>query len=469
MAGRTLLDKLWDSHVVQQFPGGWVLLHIDRQLLHDLSGTASLNALAARNLPVHDASLAFATPDHAVSSAPGRTPYTYAPGGRLWQGLKDRSASAGIRLYDIGEEGHGIVHVMAPELGLVQPGLTLICGDSHTCTNGAFGALAFGVGTSELAHALATQTLLQRKPKSMRIRYDGKLRPGVTAKDLILYTIGRLGAAAGTGYAVEYAGDVVAKFSMEQRMTLCNLSIELGARAGFVAADETTSAYLRGRRYAPGEQHWERAQAYWHTLHSDADAVFDREEVIDAVQVRPMVTWGTSPEHVLPVGDSVPDPAACGDASRRAAWSAALDYMGLRPGTRLEGLPIDRVFIGSCTNARLSDLAEAAAIVRGRHVARGVHAWVVPGSESVKREAQALGLDRVFVQAGFEWREPGCSMCVAANGEIAGPGERVLSTTNRNFVGRQGPGVRTHLASPATVAASAIAGAITCATGASNG
>ena len=460
MQASTLFDKVWNSHVIADLPGGWALLHIDRQLLHDLSGTRSLDALAERGLPVHNPELVFATPDHAVSTAPGRTALSYAPGGKLWTSLKARTAEAGIRLFDLGEIGHGIVHVIAPELGLVQPGLTLICGDSHTCTNGALGALAFGVGTSELAHALATQTLLQRKPRSMRIYYEGELPSGVTAKDLILYTVGHLGASAGVGFAVEYAGPAIRALSMDERMTVCNLSIEMGAKIGMVAPDDKTHAYLHGRRYSPAGEQWNAAKAYWQTLYSDEQAIFDREERIDAAGVVPMVTWGTSPEHAIPLDGHVPQLQGARDETVRQAWAAALEYMGLQAGSAIAGTRIDRAFIGSCTNARLSDLVAAAEVVRGRKVADHVRAWVVAGSESVKREAESMGLDRVFREAGFAWREPGCGMCVAANGEIAQPGERVISTSNRNFVGRQGPSVRTHLASPATVAASALAGAI---------
>jgi len=461
MKARTLLDKLWDSHVIEQYENGWALLHIDRQLLHDLSGTASLNALSARGLGVHNPELVYATPDHAVSSAPGRDAFTYETGGKLWERLHNLTQQENIRFFDIGQQGHGIVHVMAPELGLVLPGLTVICGDSHTCTNGALGALAFGVGSSELAHALATQTLKQRKPKSMRIRFEGTLSMGVTAKDLILYTIGRLGVAAGTGYAVEYAGPVVRQLSMEQRMTLCNLSIEFGAKMGFIAPDKTTFEYIKGRQYAPQEDIWDQACESWRTLSSDADAQFDREVVIDASEIGQMITWGISPEHVIPIDQNIPDIDESLDDNVRKARKTASEYMGLTPGAPLAGTPVDRVFIGSCTNARLSDLVEAAQVIQGHHVAGHVKAWVVPGSEVVKREAQALGLDAVFKNAGFEWREPGCSMCVAANGEIGQPGERIVSTTNRNFVGRQGPAVRTHLASPRVAAACALAGVIT--------
>lgn len=460
-APRTLFDKVWDAHVVQSLGDGWDLLHIDRHLLHDLSGTAGLHDLAERNLPVRNPELAFATPDHAVSSAPGRTGETFAGGARLYQGLKLLTRRAGIRLFDLGQPGQGIVHVMGPELGIVQPGMTLICGDSHTCTNGALGAIAFGVGSSELTHALASQTLVLRRPRTLRVRFDGRTREGVGAKDLALAMIARLGASAGTGFAVEYAGEAVSAMEVEQRMTLCNLSIELGARIGMVAPDDKTVAYLLGRPHAPQGAAFAAAAAHWRTLAGDPGAVYAREERIDAAAVEPTLTWGTSPEHAMAVNARIPDPADAADAAQQQAWQAALDYMGLAPNARLEGTRVDRVFIGSCANSRLSDLREAAALIRGRRVARHVRAWIVPGSENVKRAAQDERLDDVFRAAGFEWREPGCSMCVAANGEQAAPGERVVSTSNRNFVGRQGPGARTHLASPASAVAAALAGAIT--------
>lgn len=458
---KTLLDKLWDQHVVADLGEGWSLLHIDRHLLHDLSGTAGLMALAQRGLTVGNPELAFATPDHVVSSAPGRTGQTFAPGAKLWAGLKQLSAKAGIRYFELGELGQGIVHVMAPELGITLPGVSLICGDSHTCTNGGLGALAFGVGSSELTHALATQTLRQRKPKAMRVRFEGKPGPGVTAKDLILNLVGRIGAAAGTGHAVEYAGDAIRAMGMEGRMTICNLSIELGAKIGFIAPDETTFAYVEGRRFAPKGETFHRAVAQWRQLTSDDDAAFDRDEVIDVADIAPTITWGTSPEHAIAIDQPIPDPANAPDPTRRKAWQEALAYMALVPGQPIEGTGIDWVFIGSCTNSRLSDLRDAAAIARGRHVADGVTAWVVPGSERVKRDAEAEGLDAIFRNAGFQWREPGCSMCVAANGERVPPGARAVSTSNRNFVGRQGPEARTHLASPAMAVAAAITGRLT--------
>lgn len=460
-APSTLFDKVWDAHVVRDLGDGWALLHIDRHLLHDLSGPPALKSLHDKGLPVRHPELVFATPDHAVSSAPGRTGDTYDRGARLWRGLRLLAAGAGVRLFDLGQAGQGIVHVMGPELGLVLPGVTLICGDSHTCTNGALGALAFGVGTSESSHALATGVLRMQRPKRMRIRVEGALGPGVTAKDVILHLIGALGADSGVGHAVEYAGSTVRAMSIEERLTLCNPSVELGARSGMIAPDETTFAYLRGRRFAPQGEAFDRAVAHWATLRTDDGAVFDRDETVEAAAIAPTITWGTSPEHAMAVDAMIPDPDRDPDPSRRENGRAALQYMGLEPGRSLAGAKVDVVFIGSCTNSRIGDLRAAAAVARGRHVAEGVTAWVVPGSELVKRQAEAEGLDRIFTAAGFGWREPSCSMCVAANGETAPPGARVVSTSNRNFVGRQGPGARTHLASPAMAAAAAVTGMIT--------
>ena len=460
MKSGTLFSKVWDAHVIDASEDDWSLLHIDRNLLHDLSGNAGLAALAARELPVSVPGMSFATPDHAVSTAPGRTGETYAGGAKLWASLKSQTAAKGIRFYDVGQIGQGIVHVMAPELGITLPGSTLVCGDSHTCTNGGLGALAFGIGSSEIVHVLATQTLWQRKPKTLRVRFDGTLQRGVFAKDLILYLIGRLGANAGTGFAIEYAGSSIENMDVEGRMTICNLSIELGAKMGMIAPDDKTFAYLKGRPFAPHGEMWEKAVTWWRTLPSDGDAEFDREVTVDASLIAPMVTWGTSPEHVIAVDGTVPDPEKAPDSVRREAWRSALDYMGLKAGQTLAGTPVDWVFIGSCTNSRISDLRDAAALLDGQRVAKGLNAWVVPGSESVKREAEAEGLHRVFLDAGFEWREPGCSMCVAANGEVVPPGARSVSTSNRNFVGRQGPGARTHLASPQGAVAAALMGVI---------
>lgn len=457
---RTLLDKVWDQHVIRDLGDGWSLLHIDRHLLHDLSGPPAMAELGRRGLRVSNPELTFATPDHAVSSAPGRDADTYPLGGALFRALKDQAAAEGVRFFDLGRRGHGIVHVMAPELGLALPGATLICGDSHTCTNGGVGALAFGVGTSESSQALATQTLRVLRPKSMRIRLEGRLGAGVTAKDIALHLLSILGARAGVGYAVEYAGEVVRALPMEARLTLCNLSVELGARSGLIAPDDTTFAYLRGRPFAPQGEAFDAAVAEWRKLVSDPEAVFDREVHVEVSAVAPIVTWGTSPDQAIPITGSIPNPDDIPDEDARSAARAALQYMGLEGGRPLAGEPVDWVFIGSCANSRLSDLAAAAAIVRGRRVAPGVTAWVVPGSQEVAAQAAAEALDRVFIEAGFQWREPGCSMCVAANGEQAPPGARVVSTSNRNFVGRQGPGVRTHLASPAMAAAAAVSGAI---------
>ncbi len=460
MTGTTLFDKIWDEHVVADLGGGLALLHIDRHLLHDLNGMRGLTALRERGLRVRNPELTAATPDHAVSTAPGRGDDSNPPGAALIRGLREETARAGVRLYDINADGQGIVHVMGPELGLTQPGCVLVCGDSHTCTHGGLGALAFGIGRSELLHVLATQTLYQRKPLRLRVRFEGALGAGVAAKDLILHLIGRIGAAGGTGYAVEYAGSTIRALPIEGRLTICNLSIELGAKIGMVAPDDLTFQYMAERPLRPKAVHWDQALAHWRSLQSDGDSVFDREVEIDATKVAPQITWGTSPQDVVPVDGRVPDPATVADADRRSAMIAALDYMGLVPGQTIAGTKIDWVFIGSCTNSRLSDLRAAAAIIKGRKVAQGVKAWAVPGSQTVKREAEAEGLDGVFRAAGFEWREPGCSMCLAANGETVPRGQRAVSTSNRNFEGRQGPQARTHLASPATAAAAAIAGCI---------
>ena len=457
--GRTLLAKIWDQHVIAHLSEDTDLLHVDRHLLHDLGGSRGLLDLKSRSLSVHNPELTFATPDHAISTARGRAG-TIKIGQELLAALRVETSASGIAMFDIGEPGQGIVHVIGPELGLSLPGCLIVCGDSHTCTHGGLGALAFGIGSSEVTHVLATQTIIQRRPKTMRVRFEGRLPFGVTAKDLILALIGNVGAAGGTGYAVEYAGGAIRDLPVEGRLTICNLSIELGAKMGSIAPDEKTYEYIRGRIYAPQGEMWERAVKAWRRLPSDPDAVFDREVLIDVEKIIPQVTWGTSPEHVIGVDGHVPDPREIADPARRAAIETALDYMGLKPGAPIAGTPVDWVFIGSCTNSRIGDLRAAAAVARGRKVAPGVRAWVVPGSETVKRDAEAEGLDKLFIDAGFEWREPGCSMCVAANGETVPPGQRSVSTSNRNFVGRQGPRARTHLASPATAAAAAISGTI---------
>ena len=454
-----MLAKIWEQHVIARLSEDTDLLHIDRHLLHDLGGSRGLLDLKSRGLEVHNPELTFATADHAISTAHGRAG-TSKIGQELLAALRVETSASGIRMFDVDQPGQGIVHVIGPELGLSLPGSTIVCGDSHTCTHGGLGALAFGIGSSELAHVLATQALIQRRPKTMRVRFEGELPFGVTAKDMILALIGQIGAAGGTGYAVEYAGRAIRELGIEGRLTICNLSIELGAKMGMVAPDDKTFEFLRGRPYAPQGALWEQALEAWRALPSDADAVFDREVLIDVGTIIPQVTWGISPEHVIGVDGRIPDPQAVADPVRRAAIETALDYMGLEGGAPIMGTPVDWVFIGSCTNSRLSDLRAAADVVRGRKVASGVRAWVVPGSENVKRDAVAEGLDKIFTEAGFEWREPGCSMCLAANGETVAPGQRSVSTSNRNFVGRQGPRARTHLASPASAAAAAIAGAI---------
>ena len=451
MAGRTLFDKIWDTHVVANLGDGFSLLHVDRHLVSD-PGSKALAALRLRGHVVRNPELTFATPDHTVSTAPGRTGHT-ANALRYLKDLRHETQAQGIRLFDLGQAGQGIVHVVGPELGLTLPGASIVCSDSHTCTHGALGALAFGIGATEFQHVAATQTIVLQRPRQMRIWFDGVLQQGASAKDLILHTIARLGATGASGCAVEYAGPAIDALDMEARMTVCNLSVEMGGRFGIIAPDARTVDYLRGRPYAPVGALWEQAVAQWRELRGDDDAVFDREVRIDASGIGPQITWGVSPQDVLGVGDVVPAPAG-------PTQQAALDFMGLRAGDPIAGTPVDWVFIGSCTNARISDLRLAAAVVRGRRVAPGVKAWVVPGSELVKRAAEDEGLDQVFRDAGFEWRESGCSLCVAGNGEAVPPGQRAVSTSNRNFVGRQGPGARTHLASPQMAAAAAIAGCI---------
>jgi 3-isopropylmalate/(R)-2-methylmalate dehydratase large subunit len=460
MPGRTLIEKIWTQHVVAKLSSDLSLLSIDRHYIHDLEGGPNFIRLAKLGYRVHDPDLTYAMPDHAIATSPGRTTDTNPVGGRLLREMRRGAFASGIKLFDIGDEGQGIVHVAAPEMGLTLPGATIVCPDSHTCTHGAFGALAIAIGSSEVAHVLATQTLRQKKPKMMRVHFEGARSPGVSAKDVILATIGRLGTAVGRGYAVEYAGSLVAELKVEERLTICNLSIELGSKTGIMAPDDTTYEYLAGLPYAPKDALFDQAVAHWRKLASDEDAVFDAEHTIHVPDIAPQITWGTSPQDVIDVNGRIPDPSNEPNADRRKSMEAALNYMGLRPGDAIEGTPIDWVFIGSCTNGRLSDLREAANALSGRKVAASVRAWIVPGSEAVKRAAEREGLDRKFLDAGFEWREPGCSMCLGANGDIIAPGKRSVSTTNRNFVGRQGPGARTHLASPAMAVAAAIAGRI---------
>jgi 3-isopropylmalate/(R)-2-methylmalate dehydratase large subunit len=453
----SLFEKIWNRHVVAELGDGFSLLGVDRHIVADWNGNA-FRSLAKRGFTVRNPELTFASPDHSVSTNPALDPNGRS--NEYVMALREDTARHGIKLFDLGEPGSGIVHVIAPEMGIAQPGMTVCVGDSHTCTNGAVGALAWGVGQGELVHILATQTCIQHKPKSMRVRLEGRPPPGIGGKDLILHLIGTLGAQAGIGYAAEYAGEAIRNLPMEDRFTLCNMSVEWGARYGMIAPDETTFAYLAGRPYAPKGAMWTQAVADWRTLPSDPDAHFDREEVLDVSGLAPQVTWGNSLDAVVPVSGRIPDPRNEADEGRRREMEAALEYMALTPGQQIAGTPIDRVFIGSCTNSRIQDLRAAAAVVQGRQVSAQVKAWVVPGSENVKRQAEAEGLDRIFVAAGFEWRLPGCSMCVAGNGDIVEPGARSVSTSNRNFVGRQGPGSRTHIAGPALAAASAIAGVI---------
>ena len=456
---QTLFDKIWDFHRVAQRADGRDLIYIDRHVLHELHAHHAFAQLRKQSRPVRRADLTFAVQDHTVATKPGRDDDTSPSGSDFIKAMREGCRSNGIRLFDIDDPEQGISHVVAPELGIVLPGATHAVPDSHASTVGGVGALAFGCGTSELAHILATQVMALKRPKSMRVRLDGRLAAGVSAKDVALRIIAEIGVAGARGHVVEYAGAAVRAMPIEQRMTLCNLNIEIGGRSGFVAPDDATFAWLAHRPYVPQRAEWDRALRHWRTLRSDDDAGFDREVRLDCAALEPQVTWGTDPSQVVGISGRVPDPAAL-EPGRRAAAASAFGYMDLAPGMPLLGLPIDRVFIGSCTNSRLPDLQAAADIVRGRHVAQGIVAMVVPGSSSVKREAEAAGLDRVFREAGFFWGESGCSMCGGGNGDRGAPGERCVSTTNRNFENRQGPKVRTHLASPATAAASAIAGRI---------
>jgi len=456
-----MFDKIWDAHVVADLGDGNVLLHVDRLLLHDLAGPAASEGLAARGLSCPNPELIFAMPDHAFSTEPERDEHTNERSSMLMPILRKVVKEQGLNLFDIDSAEQGIVHVVGPEQGITLPGLFVACCDSHTSTHGALGALAFGIGFSELLHVMGTQALIQKRPPTMRVNFSGQLPAGVTSKDMVLHMISKLGAAGGDGYAVEYAGDAIRALSVEARLTICNMSIEFGAKVGMVAADAKTLEYIKGRPYAPTGEVWQEATAHWLSLASDDDATFNREVDIDVSEIEPQITWGTSPEHTIKISSTVPDPVDAPDATSRDGWQKALAYMGLNPGQKLEGTKVDRVFIGSCTNSRLSDLRAAAEVVRGKQVADGVIAWVVPGSAPVKKAAEAEGIDEVFMNAGFEWRMPGCSMCVAVNDETVAPQQRCVSTSNRNFVGRQGPRARTHLASPAMAAAAAVTGIIT--------
>jgi len=454
---RTLFDKLWTSHLVRELGEGVALLAIDRIFLHERTGSVALKSLKDTGRAVLDPSRVFCTMDHIVDTTAGRGDETRMPGGTAFiVETREAAQAAGIHLFDVRDPLQGIVHVISPELGIALPGATVVCPDSHTCTQGAMGAFAWGIGSTEAEHALATGTLRVKRPKTMRVRFEGQLPAGVTAKDMTLALIASHGSVGGNGYAVEYAGAAVEALEIEARLTLCNMATEFSAVTGFIAPDDKTFAYLQGRAHAPAGAEWERAVAAWRALRTDEGAVFDKEIVIDVSDLSPMITWGTSPQHAVPIRASVPQQAASGTTAE--AYLRALQYMDLQPGVALESLKIDAAFIGSCTNSRLSDLRRAANILRGQRVAAGVRAICVPGSMSVKRAAEAEGLDQVFRDAGFEWRESGCSMCFFAGGESFGEQERVVSSTNRNFESRQGPQTRTHLASPETVAASAVAG-----------
>jgi 3-isopropylmalate/(R)-2-methylmalate dehydratase large subunit len=451
-----MFEKIWEDHVVQTEEGKQTILYIDLQLVHEVTSAQAFEGLRLTGRKVRRPGRTVATVDHNVPTTDRSLPILDPVSKLQVETLRENCRQFGIRLYDLDDPLQGICHVIGPELGLTQPGMTIVCGDSHTATHGAFGALAFGIGTSEVEHVLATQTLLQYKPKTLEIRVDGRLAQGVTAKDLILYLIGRMSTQGGAGYSIEYRGEAIRGLSMEERMTVCNMSIEAGARAGLIAPDETTYAYLRGRPFVPAD--FEAAVARWRTLPSDPGARFDRVEVFQAGEIQPQVTWGTNPGQVADVGGRVPDPARFADETERKSAALALEYMDLEPGTPIAEIPIDRVFIGSCTNGRIEDLRAAAAVVRGHRVAQGVQAMVVPGSGLVKQQAEREGLDKVFTAAGLEWREAGCSMCLAMNPDKLEPGERCASTSNRNFEGRQGKGGRTHLVSPAMAAAAAVAG-----------
>ncbi len=453
---RTLFQKIWDNHVVLAESGKQSVLYIDLQLVHEVTSAQAFEGLRLAGRKVRRPERTVATPDHNIPTTDRSLPIADPISLQQVQTLRNNCKEFGIRLYDMHDPNQGIVHVIGPELGLTQPGMTIVCGDSHTATHGAFGALAFGIGTSEVEHVLATQTLLQSPAKTLELRVEGKLARGVTAKDLILYLIGQITTDGGTGYVIEYTGEAIRNLNMEERMTVCNMSIEAGARAGMIAPDETTFEYLRGREFAPKD--FDKAVEEWKKLPSDPGATYDKTIVFQAKDITPQVTWGTNPGQVLPVTAKVPSPSEFSDDTDQKTTARAIEYMGLQAGMPIAELAVDRVFIGSCTNARIGDLRAAAAVAKGHHVSDKVHAMVVPGSGQVKRQAEAEGLDKIFKEAGFEWREAGCSMCLAMNPDKLAPGERCASTSNRNFEGRQGKGGRTHLVSPAMAAAAAIAG-----------
>jgi 3-isopropylmalate/(R)-2-methylmalate dehydratase large subunit len=458
MSGKTLSQKVWDRHVVHAADGEPDLLFIDLHLVHEVTSPQAFDGLRVAGRPVRRPDLTVATEDHNVPTADVDQPIADPVSRRQVEALRANCAEFGVQLHSMGDPGQGIVHVIGPEMGLTLPGMTVVCGDSHTSTHGAFGALAFGIGTSEVEHVLATQTLPQQRPGTLAVTVDGTLPAGSTAKDVILAIIGELGTGGGIGSVIEYRGEVIRSLSMEGRMTVCNMSIEAGAKAGLIAPDDTTFAYLEGRAHAPSGADWDAAVADWRSLATDADAVFDREIVLDGADIGPHVSWGTNPGQVAPLDAAVPDPDSFDDPAARESAARALEYMGLTAGTPIRDIPVDTVFIGSCTNSRIEDLRAAAAVAEGRRVKDGVRTLVVPGSGAVKAQAEAEGIPEVLTAAGFDWREPGCSMCLAMNPDKLTAGERCASTSNRNFEGRQGRGGRTHLVSPAVAAATAIAG-----------
>ncbi len=461
MKPRTLYQKIWDDHVVHKGEDGTCLLYIDRHLVHEVTSPQAFEGLRMTGRTVRKPAATLAVMDHNVPTTDRNKPIEEPESRMQVDTLRENCAEFGVELFDLKDKRQGIVHIIGPEQGFTQPGMTIVCGDSHTSTHGAFGALAFGIGTSEVEHVLATQTLIQKAAKNMLVRVDGKLATGVTAKDMILTIIGKIGTAGGNGHVIEYAGEAVRNLSMEGRMTICNMSIEGGARAGMVAPDETTFRYLKGRPRAPQNDHWNKALGYWKDLFSDEGAAYDKEVILNAPDIPPTVTWGTTPEDVISITGSVPSPDDFEDVNKRASVLRMLEYMGLTPGTKMQDIKIDKVFIGSCTNARIEDLREVVKIVNGHTVADGIQAMVVPGSGLVKAQAEEEGIADILIKAGFEWREPGCSMCLGMNPDQLQPGERCASTSNRNFEGRQGRGGRTHLLSPAMAAAAAITGRLT--------
>jgi len=458
---KTLYDKIWEDHMVHQQSDGTELLYVDRHLIHEVTSPQAFEGLRINKRKVRRPDLTLAVADHNVPTTDRSKGIVDEESKIQVDTLRNNCEEFGVELFDMNDKRQGIVHIIGPEQGFTQPGTVIVCGDSHTATHGAFGALAFGIGTSEVEHVLATQTLIQKKSKNFRVNVNGKLPIGVTAKDVILKIIGTIGTAGGTGYVIEFAGEVIRNLSMEERMTVCNMTIEGGARAGLIAPDQKTFDYLKGKPKSPKGENWDKALVFWKTLFSDKDAKFDKEVNIDASEIEPLVTWGTSPQDVAMISGKVPNPEAEKDEERKAAMKRSLEYMGLEPNINITDIKIDKVFIGSCTNGRIEDLRNAAKIAKGKKVAKNVNAIVVPGSGLVKAQAEQEGLDKIFIEAGFEWREPGCSMCLAMNADKLSPKERCASTSNRNFEGRQGRGGRTHLVSPAMAAAAAIDGCLT--------